>query len=173
MPRKKMTTKGASAGDSMVDLAGPVSDRVQIRHVILAETVARRQPVCAGLPTDLSLHVRVTTEMQEQERLIQVLPRFTLVGRGTEGAAGATLHIEALFVVQYHVPSFEGLSRANIDAFGKLNGVYNVWPYWREYVQSVAVRMGLPPLTVPVFRPLAAGVQSKRAIPAPRGKSND
>jgi preprotein translocase subunit SecB len=33
-----------------------------------------------------------------------------------------------------------------------LNGVFHVWPYWREMVQNTLARMGLPPLILPVFR---------------------
>ena len=36
-------------------------------------------------------------------------------------------------------------------AFGKMNGIHNVWPYWREYVQSVSTRAGMPPVTLPLM----------------------
>jgi preprotein translocase subunit SecB len=32
-----------------------------------------------------------------------------------------------------------------------MNGIYNIWPYWREYVQTTTSRLGLPPLTLPVL----------------------
>jgi hypothetical protein len=157
----------------LADLAGPVSDRVQIGNVILAETVARRQPVCKGLPADLALHVNVTTETNENDLLIQVLPRFSLVGHGGAENSEEVLRIEAVFVVQYRVPTFHGITKENINAFGEMNGVYNVWPYWREFVQSMTVRMGLPPLTVPVFRPLAGGVAQRPKNDAPPAESAD
>jgi preprotein translocase subunit SecB len=50
------------------------------------------------------------------------------------------------------VTSLEGLTEAHLDAFAKTNAVFNAWPYWREFVQSTTVRMGLPPLVTPVFR---------------------
>lgn len=39
-----------------------------------------------------------------------------------------------------------------LDNFGKANGLYHVWPYWREYVQSTMVRLKLPAVTIPMFR---------------------
>ena len=46
---------------------------------------------------------------------------------------------------------------AAIDAdvlkeFGTVNGLYHVWPYWREYVQSTMARLKLPAITIPMFR---------------------
>ena len=155
---KKPATAITASPNHMLDLAAPVSDRVQIRHVILAESVARHRALCAGPPAELSLNVNVRTESKEKDQLIQVFPRFTLIGRDSPDSAEEVLRVEAMFVVAYHVPSFEGIGKENIDAFGQMNGIYNVWPYWREFVQSITVRMGLPPLTVPVFRPLAGGV---------------
>jgi len=37
-------------------------------------------------------------------------------------------------------------------AFARTNGIYNAWPYWREFVQNMIARMNLPPLVIPVFR---------------------
>jgi len=151
-----------------LDLAAPVSARVQIKHVVLAEAAASRKARQKGPPADLTLNVNVKTEANRKEHLIEVLPRFTLVAMDQGENGGEQLRIEALFVLQYEVSSFEGLRRPNIDAFGELNGLYNVWPYWREYVQSTTVRMGLPPLIIPVFRPLDVSEAPKKNTSAVR-----
>lgn len=148
-----------------VDLAAPVSARVQIKHVILAQAVAKRGPRHGGPPTTLTMNVNVKTKVNKKERLIQVFPQFTLIAAGKDQTAEEQLHIEALFLLQYEIDSFKDLKKPNLDAFGELNGLYNVWPYWREYVQSTTVRMGLPPLTIPVFRPLDEGA-------VPEGKTS-
>ncbi len=38
------------------------------------------------------------------------------------------------------------------EAFAKVNGVYNSWPYLREVVQNTFARMALPPIVLPVYR---------------------
>lgn len=170
---KKKTKSAIPSANKMLDLASPVSDRVQIRHIVLGESQVRRRASCAGPPSDLSLNVNVRTESKEQEQIIQVFPRFALIGRDGHDDAEEMLRVEAMFVAVYHVPDFVGIGQENIDAFGQMNGIYNVWPYWREFVQSMTVRMGLPPLTVPVFQPLAGGVSRQRkgeACPADKPK---
>ncbi len=61
------------------------------------------------------------------------------------------LHIAAKFALNYTASSLDGVSDESLDAFGKVNGIHNVWPYWREYVQSTVGRLGLPPLILPIL----------------------
>jgi preprotein translocase subunit SecB len=154
---EKKNRPPAKRFEAQLHLSEPVSARVQLKHVILAETVARRKPFQGGTQSALTLNVNVKTKPNRSERLIEVLPHFTLVAKSRVDADDEQLRIEALFVLQYEIDSFQGLQKSNIEAFGELNGLYNVWPYWREYVQATTVRMGLPALTIPVFRPLAVG----------------
>ncbi len=171
MPKQKINN-AVSSMTSDVELSAQVSDRVQIRHVILAESVVRRRADCSEPPSELSLRVEVKTEASKQDQLLLVFPRFTLTGRDGTKSSEETLRIEALFVVKYQLTRHDGLKKSHFDAFGKVNGVFNVWPYWREYVQSVTVRMGLPPLTIPVFRPLSGGVSQLTKEHSSRTKSN-
>lgn len=167
---KRMAKSAECDIDAKFDLAAPVSARVELKHVILAETVARRKPLAGGPPVDLSLSVNVNTRVNRKQRVIEVFPRFTLAARKGDDTEGELLHVEALFVLHYGIDSFEGLKKPNIDAFGELNGLYNAWPYWREYVQSTTVRMGLPALTIPVFRPIVRSktdARKRRTSPAP------
>jgi|GEM_PF-1049528 len=167
MPKRKPPTAGLSPAQ-MADLAAPVSARVQIEQVILAETTARRRPLFAKPPAELSLAVTVETKTLKEDRVVQVFPRFTLIGRDGPGGAEEMLRIEALFVIRYRVATLDGITEENIDAFGKMNGIYNVWPYWREFVQSMTVRMGLPPLTMPVYGPLQGGIAQQSEKDAPK-----
>jgi hypothetical protein len=61
------------------------------------------------------------------------------------------LRITADFSLDYTVKSLDGISDDVLNAFGKVNGIHNVWPYWREYVQSTVGRLGLPPLVLPIL----------------------
>ena len=64
------------------------------------------------------------------------------------------LEIEAEFCAQYRLnPSADADElRPAIEEFGRYNLGYHVWPYWREFVQSTCVRIGIPPIPVPMYR---------------------
>ena len=60
--------------------------------------------------------------------------------------------IRAGFELRYHLPEGMQPDVEDLNAFAEINGVYNVWPYWREVVQNTFARMSLPPVTLPLYK---------------------
>ncbi len=59
--------------------------------------------------------------------------------------------VDAEFAVVYAL--VEGREEPSDDAlneFAALNVPFNVWPYWRELLQSTSMRMGLSPIVLPL-----------------------
>lgn len=155
----------------MMDLASAVSERVNIEDVRLAEMTAKRGLISDRLPSTLQFAVNTTTQVDEKNLLILVQVKSRLVGKYEDSeTAPEALQLEAVFHLMYRIASLKDLTKANFDAFGQLNGLYNAWPYWREFVQSMTVRMGLPSLTIPVLKPAprkVAGVTDQAAAERP------
>jgi preprotein translocase subunit SecB len=129
-----------------------VSDRVQIRDVRLISSGCEQKP--AGTVGKKSYDIRISTDVQtnEDQGLIVVLARFHFEASAEKKSQERALTIDASYALTYQVESFDGLTQDGFEQFANLNGVYNAWPYWREFVQNTVGRMGLPPLTIPVFR---------------------
>ncbi len=129
-----------------------VSQRIQILDVRLLETRAEHKPFDSDNPGSVTTNIHVENNFNEQSKLLKVFPHFSLVvSQKDDSPENVFLRIEARFSVTYSLNSSEGLLQENYNAFGERNGVYNVWPYWREFVHSITSRMGLPPLIVPVY----------------------
>ncbi|MBI2458591.1 MAG: hypothetical protein HYW08_08820 [candidate division NC10 bacterium] len=62
------------------------------------------------------------------------------------------MNLSAVLELSYRLSKEIELTPQQLRAFGKVNALYNAWPYWREIVQTTVARMGLPRLIVPVFR---------------------
>jgi hypothetical protein len=62
------------------------------------------------------------------------------------------ISIRAAFELRYRLPEGQTATMEELEAFAEVNGVFNAWPYWREFVQSTSVRMDLPPVVLPLFR---------------------
>ncbi len=73
-------------------------------------------------------------------------------------------HIHVTFLARYR---FGGLSKdaskSELEAFRKSHAVLAVWPYLREFVQTVAARMGFPTEPLPLLRLVLQGTANKRA----------
>jgi hypothetical protein len=76
------------------------------------------------------------------------------------------VEIECEFSALYNIDESadkEKLEHA-IYEFGRYNVGYHVWPYWREYVQGVCARVGIPPIPVPMYRIPNAEPENPKAV---------
>lgn len=150
---KRKNKKQISKAKVNYSLALAVSDRVQIENVRLVSCECFQTPNASIGKKKLNIDSKVRIEANKKNGFILVFPTFKLDGFSLEGnRKEPDIVIEATFVLIYKADSLRGLKKENFEAFGNINGIYNAWPYWREFVQNSVARMGLPPLTIPVFR---------------------
>jgi preprotein translocase subunit SecB len=137
-----------------------VSDIANIRRVRMISCSCFHTLSRVGDEHSVTIDCQVKTQADRKNHCILVFPRFKLEAfPSNKTKRNCDVVIEAEFVLVYAVDSLEGIKQKNLDVFGQTNGVFNAWPYWREFVQSITTRMGLPPLTLPAYR---------LAPPAPR-----
>lgn len=78
------------------------------------------------------------------------------VHRGNEDkprdTATADVAVHVSFELTYRIPAEMTADEDQLAAFARLNGVFNAWPYFREFVHASLARMGLPPFLLPVYR---------------------
>ncbi len=60
-------------------------------------------------------------------------------------------HLRYQFYPPRDLPDAEEVQKA-MESFAKINGVYNAWPYFREILQNLSIRMCIPPITVPLLQ---------------------
>lgn len=61
--------------------------------------------------------------------------------------------MKALYCANYKCENRDELSDEALDEFAQSNVGFHVWPFWREYVQSTCMRMGIAPITVGFYKP--------------------
>ena len=62
-------------------------------------------------------------------------------------------HIEATFLARYRFADrAKPASKLELEAFRKGHAVLAVWPYLREFVQTMTARMGFPTEPLPMLR---------------------
>lgn len=133
-----------------------VSKRVQIDSVRLKMSSSRLSVDGDKIPTHIEVRHSTRAAKDSQSNVVRVLVRCEFIATydgATVAPDKSPVHILAIFDVAYNLLGDGEPSSTELDAFGELNGMYNTWPYWREYVQSTLCRMGLPPYTLPVLPP--------------------
>lgn len=147
-----------STHPTLLVLASRVAKSAQIKSVELLQTSARRE-VEVRSPLTVEYGAEASAEWDKESGSLRVSVTLQMCGRSTYGHSKTSqdmgcdpaIEIDGTFLVVYGLPDSGAFSSDEIDAFGRVNGTYNVWPYWREYVQSVTTRMGLPPLALPLL----------------------
>lgn len=89
----------------------------------------------------------------DEENIIRIV-RFhvdfgarLIVPLGSDEAEQKAL-IEATFIAEYELKQ-DDLTEEAITEFALKNVMFNVWPYWREYLTSTCDRMNLPKIQLP------------------------
>ena len=62
------------------------------------------------------------------------------------------VEVNAEYCLMYKLPDGYECSDEAIALFARKNAVVNVWPFFREHVQSMVSKMGLPPALLPLYR---------------------
>ncbi len=151
MAKKKVKTKVVKR-ENKFGAGLLVSDRVQLKDVRLISSKCEQTP--EAMLGKKTYNINYSTEVQADKKTsyIIVIAKFHFEAFTESKTRKPVILINASFVLSYKIENFEGLTQKAFEQFANLNGIYNAWPYWREFVQNNVVRMGLPPLSIPVFR---------------------
>ena len=127
---------------------------VEIEGVRLVEAIAEtkvRSPADTGSVDLLVNRTAGISERQENGTFFVVAKmRTQLVPE--QAPEEPFVSIETSFELQYRLPEGFRVDPDTLTTFAETNGIYNAWPYWREFVQSTFARMGLPPVVLPLLR---------------------
>ena len=139
--------------------AGRVAVGVELRNIFLLEGRAALAPQfvehgCKFPKAGWSIQVdhRGKFAIVARKKILRAALQFGFRASEKEGRGKPLLVIAASFIAEYEMAEGFRPSTGDLTSFVNANGVFNCWPYWREYVHSTAARMNLPPLTLPFFR---------------------
>jgi len=99
----------------------------------------------------LHLEYRASAGERDPDGAFKILVELegTVQGRSESEPA---VTIAATFELTYALSRDITVAAEDLDAFANVNGIFNTWPYWREFFQSSLTRMSLPVFQLPVLR---------------------
>jgi len=165
---KSKRTSSKRKQDDPLKLASAVSDRVEFEDIRLLRSRCQQTPDLLGSGQQtVQWGTHVDTHVDPETGRIFVLPSFRMQAHRADGdPKELSVEVGAAFMLVYRADSLSGLTDENYEKFGSINGVYNAWPYWREFVQNTIARMGLPRLLAPVHRVGAPRRKAPRKRPS-------
>ena len=156
--KAKTTSKSVKKRQPKIDLdlAIQVSDRIELESIRLMSCNCQQSHIVGLSQKSFDIERTTKSKMDSSTNRVFVFANFTLKAFETVTTnKNPFAIIEATFLLIYRANSLEGITDKALEHFGNANGIYNAWPYWREFVQNTIIRMDLPALTIPVFRIVA------------------
>lgn len=151
-----MSSKQMEMAQRLVASAEIQTVRLTAARVLTETSRSSKAPTATSNLPGMGISVDAFHEghgILKPDRRLQAVVDFTVNARqGTGKNARTVFKISASFHLVYELPSELKPDRSEILAFAQTNAVYNAWPYWREFVQSMTSRMNVPPLTLPLLR---------------------
>jgi len=135
------------------ELAFKVSGKVELIEVVLVSATlsrADRPDAETSFAVDLARSTSFKLETVNELRVDSTL-RFSAKDLKRKVQANV-VEVVATFALTYRLSDTSELSDEHYRAFAELNGTFNAWPYFREFLQTATTRMGFPPFTLPVLR---------------------
>jgi preprotein translocase subunit SecB len=122
---------------------------IQVRLVRLNVETTASFPI---KPSGTSVELEVTDEASYTpvDGGFEAFHRYSLLVTDAQQPSEPLGRIEAEFGLRF--ASVQPISQPYFEIFRHINLPVNTWPYWRELVQSMAARMGWPPVTLPLLK---------------------
>jgi len=132
-----------------VERAAALQAKLQLQDISLSKSEA----VGAGPPLRTVEPVRLSAELDSEvdyqdSRGVNFAVTLRVVCDDP-----LAFHIEATFLARYRFADrAKPASKIELEAFRKSHAILVVWPYLREFVQTIAARMGFPTEPLPLLR---------------------
>lgn len=175
-------------------MAARVAQLAVLEEIYLVDARISRDPLTIS-PEALTLEHKCSTEILSndiEKNIWLILCNFQVAAFNSESLDKFVMKIEASFCTSYArkltdhlIPDDDDSPDTSIvgaespefllsvaEYLFTVNPISNVWPYWREFVQSMGARMGFPALTVPLLEIALKKATLKQAKSKPAKKES-
>jgi hypothetical protein len=120
----------------------------------------------ADLATPWNLRLAHKTAVQSAKGGQLVIDvRLSIVCEDSSETKVQVFRVDCTFSLLYRLPDDYVPKKEELDAFRKGNAVFNCWPYAREFLQNMTMRLGLPVPPIPLLH-MQPKVRAQKPQPA-------
>lgn len=163
-----------------MELQSRVAQWAVLRDIYLVDAKITRDPLIS-LPEALTLEHKCHTRFlwSEKNKPIgeKIVCEFHVAAFNAKSPDKLVMKIEASFCTSFafnrdKTPAIPDDSADYLYYLSDINPIFNAWPYWREFVQSMSARMGFPALTVPLLEIVPKKTAAKKDKRQPANKES-
>ncbi len=150
-----------------VDFAalGRVSSRAELKTIRLTEVTARCDPKTPSGSTVFEAKLTNDCQVVGRERgALQVACNYRFTVQIAEAPIAQAM---IKYLLDYDLRGIEPIAAEDIEEFAFANGTLHSWPFVREFIYGLTVKMGYPPYTLPVVHFVPKPPQKQAAVDRP------
>ena len=135
-------------------LLSSVSQFVELRSIVLRRATAETtvHPEDQSISWSYRQRHSVRFELLSDSDRLRLYPAFEFAAYAADVPSNSLATLEAEYALTYELKLDANKEVEALKIFAEVNGPFAAWPYWRELVQTVTGRLGLPGVLVPVFK---------------------
>ena len=103
------------------------------------------------ISNSLNLEIKEKHKFIQQEQILKIYYDYKLTAKDDSFEKPA-LNLKAKYVVKYDIMNEIVVPKEFMDIFSELTLSLLLWTYFRELVNNIIYRMGMPPLVLPMKR---------------------
>lgn len=143
-----------------MDAVHKVGSRAQLSDILITESHCIRDnqqfDIKNLVPQNLVTAKAVETKPVGKDIWADILLGYRLVETDEEeNVTNIAIEISAKYLLFFKLKSRRGITKQDVADFCSINGAHMAWPYWREFVQSQAARMGYPGILLKTRPPIS------------------
>ncbi len=124
-----------------------ILEGIELQNILLSEIKAS---VKHELFTEkMKINIKDESEYEFKDDKFIVINKYVLTSRNNKQKKNA-LKIEATFKIFFE--SENEINDGFFEIYREISLPLNIWPYFRELVNSITARMNIPPLTLPLLK---------------------
>ena len=158
--------------DAVMDRVGQAQQHFELAAIHFVDCRASFDTTSEGKMSEVRLGVTEQKVSLQNDKL-EVSIRFEFAAPSPiADEQDKQVNVSTRLRLEYVVPKDRGsIEMEDANIFGRVNGIYNAWPYLREYIQASLVRLGLPQFELPLLR-VGGAVQLAGLVDSPQSDSD-
>ncbi len=138
------------------ELSNEILSRVALEGIYLFESEIKRLSKAPQIKIEkIDIKIDIKFNYFKTNELISFFNLTFFIQQTVEGNKEEiedVMSFSATFTAKYKIAGEEMFEKDQIMTFLESAGMLHVWPYWREWVQSMTARAGFPGITIPLFK---------------------
>jgi preprotein translocase subunit SecB len=119
---------------------------IELKNILLSSLKADINHELISEGMKINIKDDATYEIKNDEFVVK--NKYSLSARNSDNKT--VLKIESVFIIVF--VSKEEITEEFFEIYKNLSLPLNVWPFFRELVNSITSRMNIPPLTLPLLK---------------------